>query len=113
LSAASVAPSPTPSPSPVANPAPSELQGSWIAEVPGGSVSLLIEAGTYRIVRDGSSGSGLIDVVGSEISFHSSTLCTGTGTYNWALEGRQLTFTPVGTDPCGRSLVLVDVTYEK
>jgi hypothetical protein len=106
---------PSPIPTVVPNPAPDELVGSWTTTIVlDETVVLAIEPGAYRIVRGGNSGSGLIDVVGDEITFHSSNLCSGMGTYLWAVEGGQLTFTAVGDDPCdGRSLVLLDVTYER
>lgn len=102
-------------PTAVANPAPDELIGAWTTTIVlGETVVLTIEPGEYRIVRGGNSGSGLIDVIGNEIAFHSSGLCSGTGTYLWAVEDGLLTFTAVGDDPCdGRSLVLLDVTYEQ
>lgn len=106
---------PTPTATAVANPAPHELIGGWTTTIVLGEVVVLrIEPGTYRIVRGGNTGSGLIDVIGNEITFHSSNLCSGPGTYSWLIADGQLTFTATSDDPCdGRSLVLVDVTYEK
>ncbi len=105
---------PSASPTPVPNPAPTELVGVWTTTVIGEAVSLVIEPGTYRILRGGQSGSGLIDVVDDEITFHSSSLCSGSGSYIWTVDGGRLTFTAVDTDPCGgRASVLLDVIYEQ
>jgi hypothetical protein len=105
---------PSASPTPVPNPAPTELVGVWTTTVIGEAVTLVIEPGTYRILRGGQSGSGLIDVVDGEITFHSSTLCSGSGTYSWAVDRGRLTFSASTTDPCpGRATVLVDVIYEQ
>ena len=40
------------------------------------------------------------------------TLCEGSGTYQWAIDGDRLTLTPVDDDPCtGRSEVIIGYTY--
>ena len=105
---------PSASPTPVPNPAPTELVGVWTTTVIGEAVTLVIEPGTYRILRGGQSGSGLIDVVDDEITFHASSLCSGSGNYIWTVDGGRLTFTAIETDPCGgRATVLVDVIYEQ
>lgn len=110
--------SPTPtSPSvPIASePAPSELQGTWLTVLRDGSnqtVALSLGERTYGIRRGPNSATGQIGVRGAEIDFFGSNLCTGTGTYRWVLSGNSLRF--AGSDVCGGRIEVLDgYTYTK
>ena len=81
-------------------PAPAELQGRWLAEIPDVAI-LTFTATTFTISWLGG-GSGRIEVEGDEITFRGSPnpQCPGGGTYRWSIEGDKLHLEPVGTDPC-------------
>lgn len=82
--------------------APADLAGTWRIDLGGGDIVLLTLDGiTYRIRRGPNSGSGRISVDGDQIEFSGSSLCSGTGSYTWVRQGDELTFTSIGTDPCG------------
>ena len=105
------------SPSPTAqSPAPRELQGSWgtILRGSGEQVTLTLSEGGYQITRGSNQASGAISVPAADrIEFSRSTVCSGTGTYRWSLNGNALLFTLIG-EPCpGRSEVLDAYTYTK
>ncbi len=110
-------PSTSPSPSPTVNflepTVPAEIAGTWRRSVGGQTVDLSLQVG-YTIQRGGGRGSGRVTIDGNDIEFHSSSLCEGSGTYTWVVEGDTLTFTMVGTDPCsGRSEVLVPGSFQR
>lgn len=112
-----IEPSPSPSPSPTVNflepTVPAELAGTWQRSVGGERVDLSLHIG-YTIQRGGGRGSGRVTVDGNRIEFYASNLCDGTGVYTWSVEGDNLTFTMVGTDPCsGRSEVLVPGSFRR
>ncbi len=109
--------SPT-SPAPPEDAAPSDLQGRWGTELGGSSesetVTLTILEASYQITRGPNQGTGKISVSGDEIEFFGSSLCEGTGTYQWSVQGDTLELAPVRDDPCsGRSVVIVGYTYTR
>ena len=81
-------------------PAPAELQGRWLAEIP--DVAILTFTATNFTISWLGGGSGRIEVEGDEITFRGSPnpQCPGGGTYRWSIEGDKLHLEPVGTDPC-------------
>jgi hypothetical protein len=99
--------------------APVELSGVWRTNLGTGdqvldNVSLNLSGNQYAIQRGPNSGTGSISVDGDTIAFFASSICDGTGTYRWAVEGETLTLTAIESDPCGnRSLVLDGITYTK
>jgi hypothetical protein len=109
----------SPSPSASALPsdaAPAELQGTWTITIPSGIeqglVTLTLFATRYRIVHGPVVARGDISVDGDEITFLTSNLCDGRGTYRWAIVGDELTFTAGATrDICARVEVLDKRTY--
>jgi len=111
--------SPVQPPPPAVNPAPSGLQATWITVLKDGSnqqVTLRLTENGYRINRGADEATGSIEVVGGRIDFKRSSLCPGTGSYQWTLTGNSLFFASSGTtgDPCpGRSEVLDGYTYIK
>ena len=113
------APSPTEAATtPPEDEAPAELQGSWRTtldeDLGGHSVTLQLLPTSYRITRAGNQATGSISVNGDQIEFFGSTLCEGSGTYQWAIDGDRLTLTPVDDDPCtGRSEVIIGYTYTR
>lgn len=108
-----------PSPTPVANPVPSELLGSWEAEIVprvGGfapTATLRFTEGSYHIVRDPDISSGTVAVEGDEMWFSTGSVCQVEGTYRWTLEDEVLTF-EVLSDSCpGRNAVLDGQEYRR
>ena len=76
-------------------------------------MTLTLTEGGYQITRGANQASGAISVPGDRIEFSGSTVCSGTGTYRWSLNGNALVFTLIG-EPCpGRSEVLDAYTYTK
>jgi hypothetical protein len=116
-SASAASPSPSPSASAVpSDAAPAELQGTWTITIPSGieqgMVTLTLFATRYRIVHGPVVARGDISVAGDEITFLTSNLCGGRGTYRWAIVGAELTFTAgVTRDICARVEVLDKRTY--
>ena len=81
-------------------PAPAALQGRWQTVINDNDKPVLtITDFKYTIERLGI-GTGSIEVHGDQIDFFGSNLCSGTGTYQWSIQGGTLTLTPVGADPC-------------
>jgi hypothetical protein len=92
--------------------APIELQGTWANEGGTPNLRLLIGPVTYRITRDGNTGSGSISVNGDVIRFMAGTICDRDGDYRWTIDGGVLTLDPVEPDGCpGRARSLEDVSY--
>lgn len=112
-------PTPPPAPLPVAqDPAPRELQGTWLArDAINQQVMLRLTETNYQITRGMDGALGIISVRGDQIDFSRSNVCSGTGSYRWSLTGNSLRFTSIGgagSDPCsGRSEVLDGYTYTK
>jgi hypothetical protein len=107
--------SPTATPTPRLS-APMELQGSWEATISTGEhVILTFRPSGYTVNRAGAQGSGSIDVEGSRITFASARCELGSGSYEWAIEGGTLTFTPLEPrDPCGNRIIfLEDAAYTR
>lgn len=78
------------------------------------NVELRIRENRYGITRGAGAATGQLSVEGDRITFSGSNLCEGTGTYSWSLEGGAVTFTAVGTDPCGGRVDVLDgITYTK
>jgi hypothetical protein len=101
-----------PSPTAVANAAPIELQGTWRAMDAPVRLDLVLGPGSYRITRGQNTGAGKIAVTGDEIRFFGSSLCSGSGTYRWTIDGTELRLVPVRPDECdGRAVSLVDTVY--
>jgi len=98
---ASIEPIVTPKPtSPPRVPAPAELQGRWQTVINDNDKPVLtITDFKYTIERLGI-GTGAIEVHGDEIAFFGSSLCSGTGTYRWSIDGGTLTLKAIDTDPC-------------
>ena len=112
---AQVSPTVAASPPP-GGPAPQELIGDWINQSPGAyhGRGLTISATHYAFA----SATGDVVVNGSEIDFFNGDSCglplpDGVGRYTWSLNGTTLTFTPIGTDPCGRWDDLANATYTR
>jgi hypothetical protein len=81
-------------------PAPAELQGRWRTVINDADQPVLtITDFKYTIERLGM-GTGAIEVAGDQIAFFGSNLCSGRGTYRWAIDAGTLTLTAVGPDPC-------------
>ena len=99
--------------------APVELSGVWRTNLGTGdqvldNVSLTLSGNQYALQRGPNSATGSISVAGDTIAFFASSLCDGTGTYRWVVEGETLTLTVIDPDPCGnRSLVLDGITYDR
>ncbi len=76
-------------------------------------VTLILEARNYTIARGQNRAYGAAGVLGNQLVFLQSNLCSGTGAYTWTLTDNSLRFTMIG-DPCpGRSEVLHGATYIK
>jgi hypothetical protein len=54
---------------------------------------------------------GEVSVSGNTITFFSSNVCTGTGTYQWSLSDGGLTFIQLTPDPCRRAEFLPAGTW--
>jgi hypothetical protein len=95
--------------------APDELSGTWTTQVGSNEVALTLRGDRYTITRGSASGSGMISVVGDQITFSGSSLCSGVGTYTWSVDGETLTFEASDPmDPCsGRTSVLLGVVFTK
>jgi hypothetical protein len=93
--------------------APAELSGTWTTQVGSDQVALTLQADRYTITRGSASGSGMISVVGDQITFSGSSLCSGVGTYTWSVDGNTLAFEASDPrDPCsGRTSVLLGVVF--
>lgn len=107
----SIAPPPPPS-----QPAPANLQGTWVTTLPGSGerVTLTLGALSYRIVRGANEASGVIAVSGDRIEFSGSTACAGIGAYRWSITNSSLLFNTLATDACpGRSEVVAGITYTR
>ncbi|MEX2624713.1 MAG: hypothetical protein WD651_13425 [Acidimicrobiia bacterium] len=93
--------------------APEELSGTWTTQVGSVQVALTLEGDRYSITRGSASGSGMISVVGDQITFSGSSLCSGVGTYTWSVDGETLAFEASDPmDPCsGRTSVLLGVVF--
>ena len=89
------------------------MRGQWNATISTGEkVTLTLGKNSYTVVIAGLGGrSGRISVVKDEIVFSQGEDCQGSGTYNWSIEGEELTFAIQGVDECGRAVVLDGVTY--
>lgn len=99
-----------------ADAAPPELRGIWETELNAEETLVLTLRGTtYQANIQGSpeTGTGRISVEGDTIEFFGSDRCPGDpgGTYTWVVEDENLTFTPVGEDPCGRNGFIPGQTY--
>jgi len=120
---APTAPSPSPAPAPSLpppqDPAPQALQGLWTTVLRDGSnqvVTLRLGETSYGISRGMDGATGAIAVRGDVIDFFRSSVCSGTGSYRWSLQGNSLAFTAsaLGSEPCpGRGEVLNGYTYMK
>lgn len=87
---------------------PPELSGTWETEmVDGHRIHLFLRENRYtaQVVRTPDSGNGKVSVNGDTITFSDSDRCPGDpgGTYSWVIENGELSFTLIGTDPCGRN----------
>jgi hypothetical protein len=90
-----------------------ELQGTWAKAGSTQNLRILIQPVTYRITRDGNTGSGSISVDGDVIRFDARTLCEGHGDYRWTVSADILTLDPVEPDDCpGRARSLEDGPFE-
>ena len=75
-------------------------------------VDLSLGKGIYRIARGGGTGTGPVATDGDQIVFKGSNLCSGSGTYDWVVEGEELTLTAVAPDGCpSREDALVNTTF--
>jgi hypothetical protein len=103
------------SPSPSADLAdvlPPELSGQWRTTLGDEVATLTLLGGSYRVSIGPVTGGGKIAVTDDVIEFFGSPFCEGSGLYTWAIEGSDLTFTPVEPDGCpSRTKELVGVTY--
>ena len=95
--------------------APEELSGTWTTQVGPDQVALTLTGDRYTITRGPASGSGMISVVGDQITFSGSSLCSGVGTYTWSVDGETLAFEASDPmDPCsGRTSVLLGVVFTR
>jgi hypothetical protein len=104
-------PSASPSPEPSESQAPRALIGVWRTTLAGQPLSLSITETSYRIVRGGNVGNGSVRIEGDVIDFFDSDLCTGTGSYRWAITDGALTFSPLVSEPCTGRAEAVLVRY--
>lgn len=102
--------SPTPS---LVDAPPAELLGKWRTTLDNGDeLALTLSGKSYRLAKGPDTGNGRIAVRGDEIEFFGSSLCDGTGTYQWSIDGDRLTFTAFGpADPCSGGRVLDGQIY--
>lgn len=99
--------------SPTATPratAPPELQGLWQATISTGEeVTLELRPTAWFVTRSGAQGNGSIRFDGDRIIFTSARCELGVGTYEWAVEGGTLMFTPVEPrDPCSNRIIFLE-----
>jgi hypothetical protein len=104
---------------------PPQLAGQW--EISAVSLAPPYELGTeYLTLADsrfmfffnnpsGGFAYGEVSVSGNTITFYSSNVCTGTGTYQWSLSDGGLTFVQVAgsNDPCPREVDLTLGTWTR
>ena len=98
-----------------ANNVPGELAGVWCLPLSDGNFQCLLLADSrFRFFvnnRSSGSASGHVSVSGDTITFYSSNVCTGTGTYQWSLSAGGLTFIQLTPDPCPRAEFLPAGTW--
>ena len=120
--ATSPAVSASPTPSPAASPthvvpddaAPEALQGRWKTSLGSGDdATLFIYETAFKVVR-GVSDAGKFSVTGNVATFGGVSGCDVVGTYEWAISGGILTFTPIEPrDTCRRADVLIGHDFER
>ena len=98
------------------NNVPGELAGVWcLGPLSGGDFQCLLLADSrFEFFVNNPSGGfayGHVSVSGNTITFYSSNVCTGTGTYQWSLSDGGLTFIQLTPDPCRRAEFLPAGTW--
>lgn len=105
---------------PVGDPAPAELQGTWVLASkhnPEKGLKFVISERHYRVPTRLAHGDLVVN--GNEIAFFNAQICglqlpDGVGRYRWAIRGDFLHFEVIGEDRCGgRSDILDNVTYKR
>lgn len=97
-----------------ANAAPAEMLGKWTSEFATDDIATLVITATGISISRLGSANVRLEVFGDELVLSHSQLCAGEGRYSWSIEGDNLRFDSIGTDPCdGRSKSFDGVTYTR
>jgi hypothetical protein len=104
---------------------PPELIGTWETDLtefhdevclPCGTEATLTftEDGTYRLLRGTTTVTGRLAPDGERIVFLGNQRCSGSGAYDWTVEGESLVMTSAGRDACpNRAEALNGPTYTR
>jgi len=97
---------------------PPALAGQWSISWHGGTEHLTLADERFMFYFNypgGVPAMGDVSVSGNTITFYSSNVCTGTGTYDWSLSDGGLTFVQSAgsSDPCQREAVLTSGTWTR
>jgi len=97
---------------------PPQLAGQWGIPWSGGTEYLTLADSRFMFFFNHPVGEGAVGdvaVSGNTITFYSSQVCNGTGTYQWSLSGEGLTFVQVAgsSDPCPREPILTSGTWTR
>ena len=97
---------------------PPQLAGQWGIPWSGGTEYLTLADSRFMFFFNypgGAPATGHVSVNGDTITFYSSDVCKGTGTYQWSLSGGGLTFVqaPGSSDRCPRVAILTSGTWTR
>jgi hypothetical protein len=97
---------------------PPQLAGQWAISWHGGTEYLTLADSRFMFFFNTPSNGfafGAVSATGNTITFYSSNVCVGTGTYEWSLSDGGLTFVQVAgsSDPCLREAVLTSGAWAR